>query len=178
MISSSISSLELEDYLTEVRPRLPKAEDHDGAANGILRLQETYNFDASSFINVTSTSIGSTSLMHLQDFFHIGRIAYLNNKMTLTSQWMQLALNNIGVTDEEYLLGYRNHKINYEIDIRDHLVFAEYRVGLSSLLSAIATNYIMNIALKRSDTMAQPLRASCSCRQGPRSIFSIGRANK
>ncbi len=117
------------EHLSSIRERFPTEEDLEGAAIGILRLQETYNLDSDSFMKMTSQHGHSHPRMHLDDLFYLGRTAYLNNKMLLTSQWMKLALQSSDSEDGGYLLGKSSQSIDYDIDIRDHLVFAEYRVS-------------------------------------------------
>eukprot|EP00794_Sanderia_malayensis_P012292 gene12292-13557_t len=128
---------ELLDYVATISKRLPRQEDLDGASIAILRLQDIYNLDPMSFIKMTSRYGGMHDehpRMHLDDLFYLGRQAYLSNNMALTAQWMRLALRSLNgqttkATANEYSLGRSSKSVNYEIDIRDHLVYAEYRVS-------------------------------------------------
>ena len=116
--------------MQNTRSRLSTREDVDGAAMAILRLQETYKINTESFLRMMLQDGRLNQSLHLDDLFYIGRRAYLNNKMALTSQWMKAALRfDIANRDEVYSLGRSGDGINYEVDIRDHLVYSEYRVS-------------------------------------------------
>ena len=122
--------IDLKTYLKTIQKSVPTAEDVDGASNAILRLQETYKLDAKSFIRLASLHSMVLLPMTLDEVYKIGRTAYSRSKMQLTKDWMRLALDML----ESGVVGYIDEKenggVNYQIDIRDHLAYANFRVSL------------------------------------------------
>ena len=112
---------------------LPSREDIDGAANAIIRLQQTYKMNTTSFIQLNAQHAGQPLNLALDEIYHIGRIAFSKEKMVLTKQWMLLALEKF--TNHTQESGVRNHllrrNVDYYVDIRDHLAYANFKVRFS-----------------------------------------------
>jgi len=117
-------------YIEEIRNSLPSSEDVTGAATAILRLQQTYKMDARSFIELNSIHSGRPIDLSLEEVYHIGRIAFTEGKVALTKQWMLLALEKSENETQQSDVG-RDFP-NYYVDIRDHLAYANFKLGLYS----------------------------------------------
>ena len=120
----------LKEYIQEVRKYLPSKEDVEGAANAVVRLQQTYKLDAKSFIELNAKHAGLPVDLALDEAYHIGRTAFSWEKMIITKQWMSIALekHSKGTPNSGVSNYYPNSEINYEIDARDHMAFANFKV--------------------------------------------------
>ena len=110
---------------------MPSKEDVEGAARAIIRLQQTYELDVAAFIETNVLHAGRPIKLALDEIYHIGRTSFLLEKMSLTKQWMLLALEKYSNRTEESEMRTFNPKsdVNYAIDIRDHLAYANFKVS-------------------------------------------------
>ena len=81
--------------------------------------------DTTSFIELNSVHSGRPIDLSLEEVYHIGRIAFTEGKVVLTKQWMLLALEKFENGTQELDEG----RPNYYVDIRDHLAYANFKVG-------------------------------------------------
>ena len=115
-------TVDLADKLGHYRSAFPSNVDLKGALTAIKRLQDVYNLKASDFTQGPyglSTKTGEPMVTAL-DAYHIGRIAYLEDDMPATVEWMAEALR----------LG-NNSVLGPSLDlltVLDHLAFAEFKV--------------------------------------------------
>ena len=142
LYDSSLLFIALQEHLENHTSNIPTENDVRGAAEAVLRLQDTYLINARSFTERTSMSLNNAFTLCLEDIYEIGRTAYKLGNMQQTKEWMELALKKLKQNDTRTALtdtyggqesdsdGSRTHKINYEVDIRDHLAFTSYKVSL------------------------------------------------
>lgn len=124
---------EVKAYVEKIRKYLPTREDVEGAARAVVRLQQTYNLDAASMINLHKRHATDNEGITLDEVYHIGRTAFSWGKMAITRQWMLLALEKYtnGTQESGIRSYYPPHGIDYKIDIRDHLAYANFKVRFS-----------------------------------------------
>ncbi|KAF7637053.1 hypothetical protein Mgra_00003444 [Meloidogyne graminicola] len=96
--------------------KYPDDEDLDGAALGLLRLQETYKLSTKQLADgyVGDENVGKALTAH--DCFEIGRSAYNQKDYFSTLEWMNEALE-------------RNPSHELEIEILEFLAYALYQQG-------------------------------------------------
>ena len=110
--------------LTEERDseglRWPSDEDLNGAAVGLMRLQDTYRLDTDSLARgiLNGQNYGSTLSAH--DCFELGRQAYNNGDYFHTNIWMDQAMK---LQHEE------QEKTIEQSDILEYLAFSAYMSG-------------------------------------------------
>ncbi|KAH7729639.1 Prolyl 4-hydroxylase alpha-1 subunit precursor [Aphelenchoides avenae] len=98
----------------------PDEEDLDGAAVGLLRLQDTYQLKTDDLANgiVAGESVGN--VLTAQDCFEVGRAAYNNRDYYHTLEWMQEALDRRAKERPPTVA---------ESDILEYLAYAMYQQG-------------------------------------------------
>ena len=108
------------DAMSKHKDAFPVKEDFDGAITALLRLQDTYQLQPSSFSQQKLPGSVPSPKMSVGEVYDVGRHAYLNGDMFYTKTWMEEALNQYNKQDnpEDVLL----------FDIYDHLSFSEYKV--------------------------------------------------
>ena len=79
--------------------KIPTAEDYAGAAQGLIRLQRTYNLKTADLMSGNITGVLSSQPLTTQDFIHIGETAINQTEWGYGSQWLELAL--MGSTESQ-----------------------------------------------------------------------------
>ena len=74
-----------------LRQWLPEAEDVEGAAEAIVRLQRTYSLSALQLVNVQES--GSSPPAAASDCFHIGQQLYRLKDLAPAHEWLLVALS-------------------------------------------------------------------------------------
>uniref|UniRef100_A0A914BYM0 procollagen-proline 4-dioxygenase n=1 Tax=Acrobeloides nanus TaxID=290746 RepID=A0A914BYM0_9BILA len=100
--------------------KYPDDEDLDGAAIGLLRLQDTYHLNTKDLANgvVAGNNVGKT--LSGQDCFEVGRAAYNAKDYYHTLEWMQEALDRIKI---------EKPPTKRESDILEYYAYALYQQG-------------------------------------------------
>lgn len=96
--------------------KYPDDDDLDGAAIGLLRLQDTYQLKTADLANgfIQGQQVGSG--LTAQDCFEVGRAAYNGKDYYHTLQWMEEALERIKVGDVlNVLVSYLCHKFTVKV---------------------------------------------------------------
>ena len=108
------------DAIAKHKEAFPAKEDYDGAITALLRLQDTYQLQPSSFSQGKLPGSVPSPKMGVSEVYDVGRHAYINNDMFYTKTWMEETLNlyNKHYDPEDVIL----------FDIYDHLAFSEYKV--------------------------------------------------
>lgn len=109
------------DAISNHKESFPSKEDFDGAITALLRLQDTYQLQPSSFVEGKLPGLVRSPRMTVSETYDVGRHAYLNSDMFYTKSWMEEALkqyNKQNDSDGVYLF-----------DVYDHLSYSEYKVG-------------------------------------------------
>ncbi|ROI24875.1 Prolyl 4-hydroxylase subunit alpha-1 [Anabarilius grahami] len=92
---------EYQDELDAKLPDIPQLEDLDGAALGLIRLQEIYKLHPEDITKETS--------LDADEAYHVGLVAYVEDKFQHAFLWFLYSLNRLteySNTDEEELLHY------------------------------------------------------------------------
>ena len=100
--------------------RLPDEGDLKGAAEGLLRLQRTYNI---SVKNVTTGNIlGHHASKYLteEDSYHLGKVAAENGDLKLSLQWLHRAKTLNKEKDFDLLISYELG--NTQIEVRTQII--------------------------------------------------------
>jgi len=100
--------------------RWPKDEDLNGAAIGLMRLQDTYRLDTSSLASGILNGKFYGPSLSAHDCFELGRQTYNNGDYFHTNIWMEQALQRY---DKEI------EKSVKKSDILEYLAFAAYMSG-------------------------------------------------
>ena len=80
-----------QEELETLRQWLPEAEDVEGAAEAIVRLQRTYSLSALQLVNVQESS--SSRPGAAPDCFHIGQQLYCSRHWAAAREWLLIALS-------------------------------------------------------------------------------------
>ena len=112
----------------DIRSSFPSAEDLSGAADALIRLQDTYRIDTSSIAkgNITAGRSPNTKVLSTQlelsagDCFELGKHAYSAGDHYHTVLWMREALDRLS---EETLKTIELH------EILEYLAFSTYQEG-------------------------------------------------
>lgn len=112
--------LALIDAIAKHKESFPGKEDYDGAITALLRLQDTYQLQPSSFTQGRLPGSVPSPEMDVSEVYDVGRHAYLNSDMFYTKTWMEETLTLYKKQDD--------HKDVNLFDIYDHLAFSEYKV--------------------------------------------------
>ncbi|GIY48247.1 prolyl 4-hydroxylase subunit alpha-1 [Caerostris extrusa] len=100
--------------------KFPEDEDLTGAAEALLRLQDTYKLDTSTLARGQITGTKPSHELTANDCFELGRQSYNNGDHYHTILWMQEALDRV---DEE------TNKTVDKADILEYLAFSTYMQG-------------------------------------------------
>ncbi|XP_073670987.1 prolyl 4-hydroxylase subunit alpha-2-like [Paramisgurnus dabryanus] len=105
--------------------KIPTQEDLDGAALGLIRLQEIYKLYPHNITYKTPLSG--------DEAFDVGYVAYKHEKFQLAFHWFQYSLNVLGHPDLLYYLGSSAYKygdrlvaIDFYLQFLDHVPTNEY----------------------------------------------------
>ena len=102
--------------------RFPDAEDLDGAAVALLRLQDVYALETSQMANgIIAPGANESPRLTADDCFELGRQSYVKEDFYHTVLWMQEALERLHTT--------QFNPAEVEVDILEYLAFATYRLG-------------------------------------------------
>ena len=110
----------MSDAINKHKEAFPGKEDFDGAITALLRLQDTYQLQPSSFALGKLPGSVQSPKMSVGEVYDVGRQAYLNSDMFYTKTWM-----------EEALKQYNKQNDSEDVrlfDVYDHLAFSEYKV--------------------------------------------------
>ena len=110
----------MSDAISKHKDALPVKEDFDGAITALLRLQDTYQLQPSSFTQAKLPGAIKSPKMTVGEVYDVGRHAYLNNDMFYTKTWMEEALKQYNIQDDPEDVSL--------FDVYDHLSFSEYKV--------------------------------------------------
>ncbi|VDP07505.1 unnamed protein product [Soboliphyme baturini] len=103
--------------------RFPEADDFEGAAIAILRLQDVYKLDTHDMAEGKIQNTEQGQKMDALDCFSIGQVAYRKQDYYHTLMWMQEALDRVQTEDPQTAdIG----------EILEHLAFALFQQGNSS----------------------------------------------
>ncbi|XP_044181335.1 prolyl 4-hydroxylase subunit alpha-1-like isoform X1 [Acropora millepora] len=111
----------LSDAIAKHKEAFSDKEDYEGAIAALLRLQDTYQLQPSTFTEGKLPGRVSSPQMTLSEVYDVGRHAYVNSDMFYTKSWM-----------EETLKFYNKQEDHEDVslfDIYDHLSFSEYQRG-------------------------------------------------
>lgn len=100
--------------------RWPSDEDLNGAAVGLMRLQDTYRLDTSSLANGVLNGRHYGTSLTANDCFELGRQMYNNGDYYHTNIWMEEALRQLAAEEE---------KTVPKEDILEYLAFSAYMTG-------------------------------------------------
>lgn len=117
--------LALSDAIAKHKEAFSDKEDYDGAIAALLRLQDTYQLQPSTFTEGKLPGRVPSPQMTLSEVYDVGRHAYVNSDMFYTKSWM-----------EETLKVYNKQEDHEDVslfDIYDHLSFSEYKVRFSPI---------------------------------------------
>jgi len=106
--------------VTKYRDRLtfPTEEDLTGAANALIRLQDTYNLETSSLARGELNGVQYSTSMNSDDCFEIGRQMYNNQDYRHTILWMTEAINRLN-----------NDSRLPRSDVLEYLAFSTFKEG-------------------------------------------------
>lgn len=122
--------LALSDVIAKHKEAFSDKEDYDGAIAALLRLQDTYQLQPSTFTEGKLSGTVPSPQMTLSEVYDVGRHAYVNSDMFYTKSWM-----------EETLKFYNKQEDHEDVslfDIYDHLSFSEYKVRFFSHLLSLS----------------------------------------
>ncbi|XP_078383611.1 prolyl 4-hydroxylase subunit alpha-1-like isoform X2 [Oculina patagonica] len=109
------------DAISKHKEAFPVKEDFEGAITAVLRLQDTYQLQPSSFTQGKLPGSVKSPKMTVGEVYDVGRHAYLNSDMFYTKTWMEEALKQFNEQDD--------HEDVRLFDLYDHLSFSEYKRG-------------------------------------------------
>ena len=98
--------------------KFPSEEDLLGAANALIRLQDTYNLDTASLARGELNGVQYSTEMSSEDCFEIGRQMYNNRDYHHTIMWVQEAINRLN-NDSRLLRS----------DLLEYLAFSTFKEG-------------------------------------------------
>jgi prolyl 4-hydroxylase len=98
--------------------RFPTEEDLTGAANALIRLQDTYNLDTASLARGELNGVQYSTEMSSEDCFEIGRQMYNNRDYHHTIMWMNEAMNRLN-----------NNSRLPRSDVLEYLAFSTFKEG-------------------------------------------------
>lgn len=106
--------------LTQYRDilKFPTDEDLLGAANALIRLQDTYNLDTASLAQGILNGVQYSTQMSSDDCFEIGRQMYNNRDYHHTIMWMTEAINRLN-----------NDSRLPRSDVLEYLAFSTFKEG-------------------------------------------------
>lgn len=106
--------------VTEYREvlKFPSDEDLIGAANALIRLQDTYNLDTASLARGELNGVQYSTEMSSEDCFEIGRQMYNNRDYHHTIMWMTEAINRL-----------KNDSRMPRSDLLEYLAFSTFKEG-------------------------------------------------
>lgn len=107
--------------LTQYRDFMPDIADLSGAANALLRLQDTYRLETSMIANGKIEGTWTTPTLSAHECFELGRVAYNENDNYHTILWMKEAMTRLpesGVAEDVD-----------KATILDYLAWAVYQEG-------------------------------------------------
>lgn len=109
------------DAINKHKEAFPGKEDFDGAITALLRLQDTYQLQPSSFALGKLPGSVQSPKMTVGEVYDVGRHAYLNSDMFYTKTWMEEALKQYNKQNDSEDV--------HLFDVYDHLAFSEYKRG-------------------------------------------------
>lgn len=98
--------------------KFPSDEDLTGAANALIRLQDTYNLETSSLARGELNGVQYSTQMSSEDCFEIGRQMYNNRDYHHTILWMTEAINRLN-----------NDSRLPRSDVLEYLAFSTFKEG-------------------------------------------------
>lgn len=111
--------------LTIHRQYFPTDEDQTGAANALIRLQDTYQLDTET-ISTGALPGSSLSLgLSAEDCFDLGKVAYSEADYLHTAQWMEQALKQLQTESQTQT---SDHSLD-QTTVLDYLSYSVYQQG-------------------------------------------------
>ncbi|XP_016419787.1 LOW QUALITY PROTEIN: prolyl 4-hydroxylase subunit alpha-2-like [Sinocyclocheilus rhinocerous] len=101
IVENNQPSLQCEEHHDELKAMIPLLEDLDGAASGLIRLQEIYKLYPEDITNGTS--------LNADKAHHVGWVAYNERKFQHAFLWFLYSLN----TSKEYPSTMEEELFNY-----------------------------------------------------------------
>lgn len=98
--------------------KFPTDEDLIGAANALIRLQDTYNLDTASLARGELNGVQYSTSMSSEDCFEIGRQMYNNRDYHHTIMWMEEAISRL-----------KNDSRLPRSDLLEYLAFSTFKEG-------------------------------------------------
>lgn len=98
--------------------KFPTDEDLAGAANALIRLQDTYGMRTEEIARGKLNGVQFSTEMSSEDCFEIGRQSYINADFRHTILWMNEALNRLN-----------NHSQLTRSDVLEYLAFSTFKEG-------------------------------------------------
>lgn len=121
--------------------KFPTDEDLTGAANALIRLQDTYNLDTASLARGELNGVQYSTQMSSEDCFEIGRQMYNNQDYHHTILWMTEAINRLN-----------NESRLPRADLLEYLAFSTFKEG--DVKSALdMTNELLDLVPDHSRAM-------------------------
>ncbi|CAG5124209.1 unnamed protein product [Candidula unifasciata] len=123
----------MSQQIDQVRVDLPTYEDLKGAAAALMRLQDTYQLDASTVAQGKLAGLKSP-VLSVEDCFELGRLAYNAGDFYHTVLWMEQALSEHRKNHNDRRApgiegnGHISSEVDsVQADILDYLAFSQYK---------------------------------------------------
>lgn len=107
--------------LTIQRQYFPTDEDQAGAANALIRLQDTYKLDTQTIATGMLPGAALLSRLSAEDCFDLGKVAYSEADYLHTTLWMEQALRQLKSESEAHTLD--------QTTVLDYLSYSVYQQG-------------------------------------------------
>lgn len=130
-------------HSVDLQSSFPSAEDLSGAADALIRLQDTYRIDTSSIArgNISAGRSPNTKLLSTQlelsagDCFELGRHAYTSGDHYHTVLWMREAMDrlsqeSVGTAETHEILEYLAFSTYQEGNVREALRLTNQLLGI------------------------------------------------
>ncbi|XP_033916125.1 prolyl 4-hydroxylase subunit alpha-3 isoform X3 [Melopsittacus undulatus] len=138
----------LHDGFQEVEQELPGAEDLDGAARALMRLQDVYGLSVKGLVHGTFQGTGATRTplyspsrrvgLSADDCFHVGKVAYDTGDYYHSIAWLEEA---VGLFRLSYGSWNPEDRSSLE-DALDHLAFSYFMAGNVSHALSLSREFL------------------------------------
>lgn len=117
--------------LTIQRQYFPTDEDQTGAANALIRLQDTYQLDTETISTGRLPGASLSSPLSAEDCFDLGKVAYSEADYHHTALWMEQALKSLQSEEETQTLDWPAHLARTldQTTVLDYLSYSVYQQG-------------------------------------------------
>ena len=122
---------------------LPAASDLQGAAEAMIRLQETYNLPTNATADGIIQGFYAGQSLTPEDCYQIGRTAYEVQQYGFSAQWLEKALQGLDLvgpwlTDALYLLGNSYKKVGEHDSFTNTFCTLEYQLKNTTCLLCLS----------------------------------------